>query len=225
MSTRALVDAVADVDLLAPSLLPGWSRLTIVCHLRYGAEAMRRMTIDALEGRRTAYYPEGRATQRPGTLEPRDGESPADVVQSLEDASAALDRTWSTLTDEWRTLVQEPDDNFDLGAYPLFDMPIFRLTEVEVHGVDLDVGLPDWSDVLIDHGLPMRLNRLAARTPQAPGAWRLIAIDGRNVGVELVVGDLLAEPEEIRATCRQLFALTLGRANLSESFSRAYPGP
>jgi predicted nucleotidyltransferase len=41
--TATLVDALLDVDLLADSELPGWSRLTIACPLRYGAEAMRWM--------------------------------------------------------------------------------------------------------------------------------------------------------------------------------------
>lgn len=213
-STRALCDALEATDLLAPSELPGWSRLTIACHLRYGAEAMRWMTLDAVAGRRTAYYPEGRAGQRPGTLEPRTGESAADVVRSLREASTALDDTWRAVTD-WSITVREPDDNVDLGPYPLVHMPLFRLTEIEVHGTDLGIGLPEWSDVLIRDALPMRLDRLARRTPQAPGAWALNSF---------VVGDG-SEPEVIEASDRDLFALLLGRAELSESFRRAFPGP
>ena len=62
-------------SLLGPSLLPGWSRLTVLCHLRYGASALLRMTAEALAGEPTSYYPEGRAAQRPGTLGPQAGES------------------------------------------------------------------------------------------------------------------------------------------------------
>src|SRR5688572_3617156 len=97
--TAVLVDALRGTDLLAPSELAGWSRLTIACHLRYGAEAMHRMTVETLAGQTTAYYPKGRATQRPGTLEPRPGESPMDVVESLAEASAALDEAWAALTE------------------------------------------------------------------------------------------------------------------------------
>ena len=212
-STTRLCDALEGADLLAPSELPDWDRLTIACHLRYGAEAMRWMTLDTLAGRRTAYYPEGRSNQRPGTLQPRPGESPADVVGSLRATSAALDDAWASV-DDWSVTVVEPDDNVDLGPYPLRHMPLFRLIEVEVHGTDLGIGLPAWSDVLIDHGLPMRLERLSRRTSQAPGAWSLNG---------LVVGDG-SEPEVIRASSRDLFALTLGRINLSDSFAAAYPG-
>lgn len=220
VSTRSLVDALDGVDLDAPSHLPGWSRLTIACHLRHGAEAMRRMTLDAIAGRPAAYYPEGRSTQRPGTLEPRGGESPSDVVRSLADASAELDAAWEGI-DKWDITVSEPSDNVDLGPYPLRHMPLFRLTEIEVHGTDLGIGLSPWSDVLVGAGLPMRLERLARRTPLTAGAWRLVATDAPH---ELVVGDA-SMPEVIEATSRDLFALTLGRFELSESFSRALPGP
>lgn len=213
-STRAVCDALDGVDLDTPSLLPGWSRLTIACHLRYGAEAIRQMTLDALAGRPTAYYPGGRSTQRPGTLEPRPGESPADVVTSLRDASAALDDAFDAV-DDWTIVVREPEDNVDLGPQPLEYLPLVRLTEVEVHGTDLDLGLPDWSEVLIRQGLAMRLDRVARRTPLAPGAWSLNGF---------VVGDG-AEPEVIEAGDRELFALTLGRIQLSDSFAAAYPGP
>ena len=213
-STRAVCDSLDSVDLETPSLLPGWSRLTIACHLRYGAQAIRQMTLDAVAGRPAAYYPGGRATQRPGTLDPGPGESPADVVASLRDASAALDDTFDAV-DDWTIVVFEPEDNPDLGSQPLGYLPLVRLTEVEVHGTDLDLGLPDWSDVLIREGLAMRLDRIARRTPLAPGAWSLNGF---------VVGDGSA-PEVIEASDRDLFALTLGRIHLSDSFAAAYPGP
>lgn len=221
--TRMLVGRLEQVDLEAPSLLPGWSKLTVVCHLRYGAEAMRQMTMDAVAGRPASYYPEGRANQRPGTLVPRSGESPADVVASLRDASAALDRAWSDVVD-WPMNVREPDDNVDLGPFRLLDLPMFRLTEVEVHGTDLDIGMPDWSDGLIRVGLPTRIERLARRNQLTPGAWRLVAEGGPLDGLDEIVGDG-SEPEVIRASSRDLFALTLGRINLSDSFAGAYPGP
>lgn len=213
-STRQVCDALDGADLLAPSLLPGWSRLTIACHLRYGAEAIRQMTLDALAGRPAAYYPGGRATQRPGTLEPRPGERAADVVTSLRETSAALDDVWSAV-DDWSIVVREPEDNVDIGSQPLGYLPLVRLTEVEVHGTDLDLGLSGWSELLIREGLWMRLDRVARRTPLAPGAWSLNGF---------VVGDG-SEPEVIEASDRQLFALTLGRIHLSDSFAAAYPGP
>jgi maleylpyruvate isomerase len=214
-TTAALVDALTGTDLLAPSELPGWSRLTIACHLRYGAEAMRWMTVDARAGRPTAYYPQGRAPQRPGTLEPRPGESPSDVVRSLRDASDALHETWIETTD-WATMLREPEDNQDLGPLPLWQLPLFRFTEVEVHGTDLGNGLGPWSDAFVHAVLPVRLERLLRRQPQAPGAW-LLRAHGVRVGDD-------GEPEVIDATGRDLLAILLGRAD-GGSFSSAFPGP
>jgi hypothetical protein len=85
-------------QLLGPSDLVGWTRLTIVCHLRYGASALLRMTRDALAGRTTSYYPRGRSQQRPSTLEPQPAESATHVVASLGELSAELNATWAQLS-------------------------------------------------------------------------------------------------------------------------------
>jgi maleylpyruvate isomerase len=208
--TALLCDALDDADLDAPSLLPGWSRLTIACHLRYGAEAMTWMTRDTVAGRETAYYPDGRETQRPATLLPRGDE---DVVASLRATAAALDDAFAAVRD-WDANVSEPADNPDLGTFPLWHIPLYRLTEVEVHGTDLDIGLGPWSDTLVERGLAVRFHRLRQRAPQAPGAWRV-----RDV----VVGDG-SEPEVIDGTDRELFAILIGRADAG-AFTKAFPGP
>jgi hypothetical protein len=77
------LDRLDDRALGSPSQLRGWSRLTIACHLRYGAAALLRMTQNAIAGTPVPYYPDGRDRQRPQTLHPRPGESGAEVVASL----------------------------------------------------------------------------------------------------------------------------------------------
>lgn len=214
--TALLVDALSTIDLESPSALPDWSRLTIACHLRYGAVALRWMTDDTHAGRPTAYYPEGRDRQRPATLQPSAGE---DVVTSLRETSAALDRAWAAVTD-WQATVVEPE-----GVFPTLEsMAVLRLTELEVHGTDLDLGLPRWSETLVRVALPMRLERLARRRPLRTGAWRLVATDGPWEMLETIVGDG-TEPEVLTATSRELLALLLGRSSACSSFSEAYPGP
>ena len=146
----ALLD-LADRDLAAPSELPGWSRLTIACHLRYGAGALSNMTDATLHGCPASYYPDGRAQQRPGTLRPDHGEPAHAVVHSLAAHSARLDQMWSAVGPEhWNHAVVEPSDNPDLGLIPLSRLPLLRLTEVEVHGSDLALGLGDWSTTFVD---------------------------------------------------------------------------
>ena len=243
-ATHTLVDALGRTDLDAPSRLPGWSRLTIACHLRYGAEALTRMTRDALDGQPTAYYPEGRTTQRPSTLESRPGESPSDVVRSLRDASTALAGAWTDI-DDWTIAVTEPTGNADLGPIALSYLPLMRLTEVEVHGTDVGIGLGPWSDTFVRAVLPWRLDWLNRRRPNAAAAdttvqrsWLLQATDGPTCQVVTVDGDSVRSAsctaadadadEAITGTSRELLALLLGRAPAGfapDSFTRALPGP
>ena len=114
------------------------------------------MTEDVLAGRPTSYYPAGRTTQRPKTLVPRQGELAGDVVTSLRDESEGLHRDWRSVKD-WSARVGEPPDNTDLGPVELSRLALARLTEIEVHSTDLDLGLGPWSEVLVRHVLPMRL--------------------------------------------------------------------
>jgi uncharacterized protein (TIGR03083 family) len=235
-----------------PSLLPDWSRLTIACHLRYGAAALKRMTKAALRGDPTAYYPDGRALQRPGTLVPRRGEGPVDVVASLAGKSFWLDQAWRDLTaGQWATEVLEPEGNTDLGPRPLHALVLLRLTEVEVHGTDLDVGLPDWSEIFVEHALPFRVRWLERRrrtardaAPRSQASWLLRASDGPAHLVVLDDDVVLTEPTDpdtkadatIEGTSRDLLALLLGRPArnklrtrgsvvVASSFNRVFPGP
>jgi maleylpyruvate isomerase len=223
--TTAVVDRLADLsenELTAPSRLPDWTRLTIVCHLRYGADAFSHMTRAALKGEPAAYYPEGRDHQRPGTLVPTNNETAHDVVRSLEQAGEQLQDLWASLDeDQWGTEVREPDDNPDLGPVTVEHLAVLRLTEVEVHGSDLDIGLDDWSKTFVDAALPFRIERLNRRrtTNADDGTWLLRATDGPAYSVTTSRGTVTARPADsttdadavIEATSRDLVALLLGR--------------
>jgi uncharacterized protein (TIGR03083 family) len=248
----AALHATPPAILESPSSLPEWTRLTIACHLRYVARAVHRVTVETLAGRAAAFYPEGRADQRPGTLVPEPGEVPADVVTSLGTESERLDDAWAGLTaDEWSRTVIEPADNPDLGPVALDYLAMSWLTEVEVHGTDLGLGLADWSDVLVAAALPARLAGLATRRanhravdPTVQGSWLLLATDGPCVRLS-VDGDRVTSEEAdrsstvdavIKGTSRDLLAMLLGRPTLvplalrgdlalAGAFSRAFPGP
>jgi uncharacterized protein (TIGR03083 family) len=237
--------------LTAPSKLPGWNRLTVVSHLRYGAEANARMTRDILNGVPTAFYPEGHE-QRPATLVPRTGESARDVVMSLAESSTILDRLWEAVGhSQWEMPLIEPGKNSDLGSITLGHLALLRLTEVEVHGTDLGIGANDWSDVFVQAALPMRVHWLAKRRPNPRaadysirGTWVLATDDGEEYSITAtserveVQGEDTegAEVARLRGTRRELLAFLLGRvstqdldisgnADLASSFRRAFPGP
>ena len=253
--TRRIVESLrglSDDELHLPSELPGWSRLTIACHLRYGAQALGRMTSSALEGRPVAYYPGGREVQRPRTLVPLEGESPLAVVESLARSSEELQHAWSALDPEaWSVDVVEPPQARDLGPVPLGRLPLLRSTEVEVHGTDLGLGLDDWSTLFVTTVLPMRLEWLNTRRAnhrafdaELEGSWLLVATDGPTYRVSVNGHHVASTPARpgaparatIEATSRDLLALLLGRAShrppvitgdvaFGGSFSLAFPGP
>jgi maleylpyruvate isomerase len=253
--TDQIVDALQALDegdLLAPSQLPDWSRLTIACHLRYLAHAHARMTADAVSGRPTSFYPMGRSRQRPATLRPDEDERPVDVPAALRGASTALTERWERLmADDWARPVVEPEDNPDIGPATVAVLALLRLTEVEVHGSDLGLGLPDWDDVFVAVALPFRIRWLCTgggvRGPVGAairGSWLLAAADGpaflvtvSNDGVVAGEGDLGMQADAIiEGRSRDLLAFLLGRTPVSElsirgdralaaAFKRVFPGP
>lgn len=248
--TANVVQALSSLGpdgLMAPSRLPGWTCLTIACHLRYGAEALAPMTAAALAGSSAAFYPGGRAQQRPGTLVPGPRETPEQVVKSLAHRSQELHEAWRCLDPTaWSVVVEDPD----IGPVTLGDLALLCLTEVEVHGSDLGVGLDAWSEVFVDTALPFRVGRLAKRELRQPvvdqraGSWLLVASDGPTYLVEIegpmvnvsTVKRQTHSTAVIEASGRDLLALLLGRPcqqvphisgdlAFGQGFARYFPGP
>lgn len=251
-----VVARLEGAELLAPSLLPEWPRLTVICHLRYGAEANLAVTRAVLAGKPASYYPQGRTTQRPLTLTPRPSEQPADVVQSFVTAMVELDRLWSALAEQdWALVATEPADNVDLGPTTLGLLALLRLTEVEVHGTDLDIGASSWSDVFVDTALPMRIGWLSSRRSNhgSPvsnvfGTWILRPHDGASFAITATTdgvttfeasrgdGDGAQGDAELVGSKRDLLGFLLGRISLDQlavsgdlefaaKFKQAFPSP
>ncbi len=248
---RALAE-LDDDQLRAASHLPGWDRLTIACHLRFGASASQRMTADALAGTPTAFYPNRRKHQREATLRPDEGESATDVASSLSEVADRLDQLWASLDDhEWATEIREPAHNQDLGTITLWNLALLRLTEVEVHGHDLDLNLSPWSTTFVEAALPTRLTWLPTRRSNhqaadhsITGSWALAATDGPTFrvnarGALVEVEAVSATPQvdaTIAGTSSELLAFILGRTTLdalqvrgdqthAASFLTAFPAP
>ncbi len=239
--------ALSDDELAAPSRLPEWDRLTVVCHIRYGAEAIDRMVRAALKGEAALFYPGGRAEQRPATLAPAAGESPRDVVASFGAHCEQLNDTLAQVED-WTTEFREPDGHHDLGPQTVYQLAVLRLTEVDVHAVDLDIGIERWSDAFAAVGLPVRIDRLGRTLANnvagevITGSWLLRSAEGPAYLVTRSADAVTKRPARsdesadgtIDATARDLIALMLGRAfegdvaysnDFARSFPVAFPGP
>jgi uncharacterized protein (TIGR03083 family) len=248
----AALGRLGESELHQDSELPGWSRLTIACHLRYGAEAVTRMTTEALGGRPTSYYPGGREAQRAATLAPAAGEAGRAVVDDLGHRGRALHSLWSSLSPgDWTTEVTEPAGAVDLGPVTLTRLALLRLSEVEVHGTDLGIGLGEWSELFVSQALRFRLEWLNQRRANhrsvdgtLQGSWLLVAVDGPAYRVSVAGTEVTSRPADpdaaatavIAGSSRDLLALLLGRpamrplvvtgdVTFGHGFGRAFPGP
>ena len=249
-STRAVVDAAASwtaAEVEQPAELPGWTRLTVLAHLRYVAAQMTRMTIAAQAGRSLNMYPDGRDRMRPATLVLAPGESIAQLLASFRAESFELIERWRTLTaEQWEMRI----DEFDHGNMPLSRLLALRLTELEVHRIDLGLGdTSSWDEVFVHHILPLRLawlTRARARDDAdltVNGSWMMsdgdrawfVEASGRSLDVRRATDATMAQCR-IRASPHALLAFVLGRdcaeplviegdRVLAERFKAAFPGP
>ncbi|HEV3227760.1 MAG TPA: hypothetical protein VGZ52_13025, partial [Acidimicrobiales bacterium] len=178
--------------------------------------------------------------------EPGPGESVGAVVGSLGEASAALHERWRGLSEvQWETVLSEPE----LGEVSLTTLCFMRLTEVEVHSVDLDLGLGPWSDEFVEAAFAVRVLALPRlrRRPDADrrvcGSWLLsdgveswyVEAEGATATVErsAPLDEVISIIEGDR---RALVGMLLGRVpvdtleltgniDLAKAFKAAFPGP
>lgn len=208
-------------DLHAPTELPGWDRLTLLCHLRYGAHTTRQMISATIESRPSAYYPGGRGLQREHTLQPERGESPHHVLPALREECEALHAVCLGLGEEaWQRRVIEPEPGAGLGPVTLAELMLLRLTEVQVHGGDLGLGLSPWSPAFGPAVLAQRASRLVlASSASLRGRLRLLPVDAGDLliavrGAEVTVETHGANEADasLSATANDLVAVLMGRS-------------
>src|ERR1022692_2226189 len=132
---------IADPDLRAPSLLPGWTRAHVLAHLARGADAMRNLLIGARAGQDRPAYASGQA--RAADIEHGAGLAAKELMADLADSAMAFRTVIRQLPDDaW----QFPVRILDSAQFPVAQLLIRRLVEVELHHGDLGTwyGRADW---------------------------------------------------------------------------------
>lgn len=251
-ATGELAKSLANIsasELTDASLLDRWSRAHVVAHLANVAEALVRMTDDALADRTTTMYPGGRADRdaqiEAGAREPRD-----DLLARFERSTNALASAWHEVPPErWGSTFTETE----LGTMQFGRLVGLRLTEIETHHADLAIGFGprDWSTALTQTCLPLRVASLERfrHRPDADltidGSWLLVCDDvnkqwrvhTKDANVEIdATGRTTDADAVIRGSATDLTALLLGRqdpsmlsvsgdATRARTFKRAFPGP
>lgn len=246
----ATLGALGQRSFLAPSALAGWNRATIAAHLTWVAGRHVAMTADVLGGAPTTTYPGGPA-ERAASLTGFDTSAPQDARERFLAASAALACVWGHLDDrQWSTTFRE--ERF--GAMRLARLAALRLTELEVHHLDLDCGyqVADWPSSFVRTCLPLRISWLGAHHSRradadrrVEGRWLLAPSDIPNrwlitARAGHVRSDTASEHSEadvtVAGSSASLLAFLLGRVSdlpldirgnrvLAHAFKRSFPGP
>jgi maleylpyruvate isomerase len=179
---RLLGDAriMADSDLRAASLLPGWTRGHVLAHLARGADAMRNLLVGARSGQVRPAYASAEARQ--ADIDRGAAMTAKDLTADLADSAMALRTVARQLPDEaWQVQLQM----LDSVPFPAAQILTRRLVELELHHCDLGAGYgpADWPAAFAAMELaePMRSQRQdrlgyapsAATTGDRPPApWR-----------------------------------------------------
>ena len=149
---------IAEPDLRAPSLLPGWTRAHVLAHLARGADAMRNLLVGARAGQdRPAYLS---AQARSADIEHGAGLGAKELMADLADSAMALRSVSKQLPGgAW----QFPVRVLDSRRFPAGELLTRRLVEVELHHCDLGAGYgpADWPAAFaaLELAEPMRSQR------------------------------------------------------------------
>jgi maleylpyruvate isomerase len=167
---RLLGDAriMADSDLLAPSLLPGWTRAHVLAHLARGADAMRNLLVGARSGQVRPAYASAEARQ--ADIDQGAAMTARDLADDLAGSAMALRTVARQLPDEaWLVQLRI----LDSVPFPAAQILTRRLVELELHHCDLGAGYgpADWPAAFTAMELaePMRSQR-QDRLGYAPSA-------------------------------------------------------
>ncbi len=150
--------ALAESDLRAPSLLPGWTRAHVLAHLARGADAMRNVMIGARSGQDRPAYASSQA--RAAGIERTAAQRPTDLMADVAGSAMALRTIARQLPDEaWAYQVKI----LDSARFPATELLTRRLVEVELHHSDLGIGYgpADWPAAFtaLELDEPMRSQR------------------------------------------------------------------
>lgn len=165
-----------------PSSLPGWSRGHVLTHLARNADGLRNLLIWARTGVVTPQYPSGQA--RNEAIEAGAGRPAAELLADLRDSAAAFAAEAAGMPPgSWRVSVHGVRGRGHPAWYTLWR----RLSEVEIHHVDLAAGYQpgDWPGWFVTD----RLESVSAQFDEqedAPAA--LLSVTGAAAGLEYRIG-------------------------------------
>jgi maleylpyruvate isomerase len=201
--------SVGDLELAAPSALPGWSRAHLVAHLDGNARALCNLVTWATTGVETPMY--SSLDQRNADIASGAVLAPDELRARFLASRAALAHGFANIED-WTAQVRTAQGR----TVPASELPWMRAREVMVHAVDL-LGGVDVGEIPDDFHLALVADVAAKRSADGSGpSLRLVTSDGAEVAVVEGVG----EPVTVTGSPSQLAAYLSGR---EPSFGPALP--
>lgn len=205
-ATEQLIDTAAELsaeDLSGPSLLAGWTRGHVLCHVARNADALVNLLTWAETGEETPMYADAAARDR--DIEAGAGRAPA---EQLEDLRQSADRFAAAVAKlppaAWAGQVAMRSGRVIAAA----EIPWRRLIEVRLHHVDLDAGptADDLPAAFVDRELAWIVDGLTAHEGVAP-----VRLHDTGSGASWELG-AAAEPElTVSGPARALLAWLSGR--------------
>ena len=165
-----VVGRLTDAQVRRESLLPGWTVGHVLTHLARNADSHVLRAEAAVRGEMVDQYAGGPAG-RAAAIEAGAGRAVEELVEDVRRSARAAQEAWQRLPPAaWLARSR------DAGGHEryLFELPARRWQEVEVHLVDLDVGVThaDWPDAFVAEWLPRTRERM----------WAVLPADGTSRG-------------------------------------------
>lgn len=161
----AATQLLSDEEVRRPSLLPAWTVGHVLTHVARNAESHVRRAEAAGRGEVVDQY-EGGSEGRNAAIEAGARRAAADLVDDVRESALAAEQAWNGVPpDAWTRRTRDANGR----ARPLFELPSRRWQEVEVHLVDLGIGIShrDWPDEFVLEWLPRTRERMWSQLPAA----------------------------------------------------------
>jgi maleylpyruvate isomerase len=156
----ATATALSDARAREPSLLPGWSRGHVLTHIARNAGGMVNLLRWARTGTPAPMY--ASAERRSADIEAGAGRPAAGLTADVRESAAALAAAAADMPDgAWTAQVRALYG----PSFPALGVLERRLSEVEIHHVDLAAGYSpgDWPEDFLSEALPRVAGSFAGR--------------------------------------------------------------
>lgn len=147
----ATAGGLSDAQVAEPSLLPGWTRGHVLTHIARNADGLGNLLRWARSGTETPMY--ASAAARSADIEAGAGRPAAGLAADVRESAAAFAAEAAAMPDDaWTEQVRALHG----APFPAFGVLDRRLSEVEIHHVDLAAGYApaDWPAGFVADALP-----------------------------------------------------------------------